>query len=137
MNAKDYLSQAWRVDRMVSAKLGQVTSLHLLAEKASSTLSDMPRNPAPNTHRMEDIIVKIVDQENEINGAIDRLVDLKREIGKVIKDMENPDHQVLLELRYLAFLSWDEVARDMRYSISRVYVIHQDALTVAKIPEPD
>ena len=64
MTAKDYLSQAWRVDRMVSAKLEQVKALHLLAEKATATLSDMPRKPAPNTHRMEDIIVKIVDLDN-------------------------------------------------------------------------
>ena len=137
MTAKDYLSQAWRVDRMVSAKLEQVKSLHLLAEKATATLSDMPRKPAPNSHRMEDIIVKIVDLETEINGDIERLVDLRRDIGKVIKDMANPDHQVLLELRYLAFLSWGEIAREMRYSKSRIFVIHQDALEIVKISMAD
>lgn len=45
--------------------------MHELATKANTTLSDMPECPNRNIHRMEDVLVKIVDLENEINEDID------------------------------------------------------------------
>jgi hypothetical protein len=68
---------------------------------------------------MEDIIVKIVDLENEINQDIDELVDLKREIVTIIKKIENPVYQTLLELRYLGFKSWEQIAVEMGYSLQQ------------------
>ena len=85
MKAKEYLSQAYRLDQRIDAKIEQVMSLRNLAAKATSTLSDAMPSGTRNVHRMEDIIIKIIDFENEINADIDRLVDLKREIMRVIK----------------------------------------------------
>ena len=137
MNAKEYLSQAYRVDRMITSKLQQVQSLRELATRATSTLSDTPAGGSRNNHRMEDIISKMIDLENEINGDIDRLVDLKHGIVAAIKSVPDPDHQVLLELRYLCFRSWGEVAADMRYSKQRVFQIHNDALQKITVPPKD
>jgi len=78
MTAKEYLGQAYRLDQRINSKLEQVMSLRDLATKATSTLSDVAPSGTRNVHRMEDIIVKIVDLENEINRDIDNLVDLKR-----------------------------------------------------------
>ena len=67
MNAKEYLRQGRFLDTQINSKIQQVESLHGLATKATSTLSDMPGSPTRNTHRMEDIIIKILMLENEIN----------------------------------------------------------------------
>ena len=67
MNAKEYLTQAYRIDQRISGKIEQVKELHILATKATSTVSDMPGSPTRNIHRMEYVIVKIVDLEDEIN----------------------------------------------------------------------
>ena len=91
MNAKEYLRQARYLDTQINTKLQQVESLHGLATKATSTLSDMPGSPTRNTHRMEDIIIKILMLENEINEDIDALVDLKNEILGVIKAVEDEE----------------------------------------------
>ena len=88
MTAKQYLKQARYLDERINTKIAQVSSLHNLATKATSTLSDMPGSPTRNTHRMEDIIIKILMLENEINADIDNLVDLKDEILSVIKAVE-------------------------------------------------
>jgi len=134
MTEKEYLSQAWRIDRVINAKLAQVRSLRELATKATATWSDIPPSGSRNFHRMEDIIVKILDLESEINADILSLVDTKREIVYSIKAVENEDYRTLLELRYLAFQSWEEIADDMKYSKSRIYEIHRDALNAIKIP---
>lgn len=121
MKAKEYLSQAYRLDQRIDAKIEQVMSLRNLAAKATSTLSDAMPSGTRNIHRMEDIIIKIIDFENEINADIDRLVDLKREIMRVIKALPNPEYQTLLELRYLCFKPWEQIAVEMGYSIDNVY----------------
>ena len=134
MTAKEYLSQAYRIDQRINAKLEQVMALRELATKATSTLSDMPRSDSPNVCRMEDIILKIVDSENEINAEINRLIDLKREMRVVIGAVDQPEHQTLLELRYLCFKTWEQIAVIMAYSIQHTYRMHDQALRAVAVP---
>ena len=77
---------------------------------------------------MSDTIDKMIDLENEINSDIDRLVDLKREIVSLIKRVENPEYQTLLELRYLCFKSWEQIAVTMNYASRNVFSLHEKAL---------
>ena len=128
MSTKDYLSQAYRIDQRINSKLAQVMSLRDLLGKATGTLSGAPKAATPNPHSMEDTIAKMVDLENEINDDIDALVDLKAEIMRHIKHVENTEYQTILELRYLCFKRWEEIAVDMGYSLRRVYELHDSAL---------
>ena len=61
MTAKEYLSQAFRIDQRINSKLAQVASLNDLATKATSVFNDMPGRPNRNIHKMEDAILKIID----------------------------------------------------------------------------
>ena len=135
MIVKDYLSQAYRIDQRINSKIEQVSCLHDLATKATQTLSDMPGSATRNTHRMEDVIIKIIDLENEIKTEIDRLVDIKREITCLINGVSNPEEQTLLELRYLCFKTWEQIAVDMGYSVENIYRMHRKALKNLEIPE--
>ena len=128
MSTKDYLSQAYRIDQRINSKLAQVMSLRDLLGKATGTLSRAPKAATPNPHSMEDTIAKMVDLENEINEDIDALVDLKAEIMRRIKRVENTEYQTILELRYLCFKRWEEIAVDMGYSLRRLYELHDCAL---------
>ena len=47
MTPKEYLSQARWLDMRINSKLQQIESLHSLATKASSTLSNAPHSGAP------------------------------------------------------------------------------------------
>ena len=128
MSTKEYLSQAYRIDQRINSKLAQVMSLRDLLGKATGTLSGAPKAATPNPHSMEDTIAKMVDLENEINDDIDALVDLKAEIMRRIKRVENTEYQTILELRYLCFKRWEEIAVDMGYSLRRLYELHDCAL---------
>lgn len=128
MTTKEYLSQAYRIDQRINSKLEQIVSLREIATKATSTLSDTPPSGTRNVHSMEGIIVKMVDLENEINKDIDTLVDLKREFVSIIKGVDNPEYQTLLELRYLCFKTWEQIAVEMGYSLQHIFRIHDKAL---------
>ena len=133
MTAKDYLAQTYRIDQRINSKLEQITSLRELDTKATSTISDMPHNPSKNLHSMESIIIKMVDLGNEINSDIDELVDLKRNIVAIIRRLNNPEYQTLLELRYLCFKSWEQIAVNLGYEIRYLYKLHGRALDECEI----
>lgn len=128
MTAKEYLNQAYRLDQRINSKLEQVLSLRELTTKATATLSDMPSGGSRNVYRMQDIIGKIVDLENDINRDIDALVDLKREMVAIIKSVADPECQTLLELRFLCFKTWEQIAVEMNYGIDNIYRLHRKAL---------
>ena len=129
LSAKDYLSQAYRIDQRINSKIEQVQSLRELAGKASATLSDVPPSKGNrNVHRMEDVIAKMVDLESEINADLTRLINLKHEIVTVIKCVESPELQTLLELRYLCFKTWEQIAVDLHFDLRWVHRLHNRAL---------
>lgn len=134
MTAKEYLGQAYRIDQRINSKIEQIASLNLLACKATTVFSDMPGNTTRNIHRMEDVIIKIVDMESELNKDIDRLVDLKKEIACVIHGIANLEYQTLLELRYLCFKTWEQIAVQMGYGIDNIYKLHRSALKEVVVP---
>ena len=135
MTAKQYLKQARYLDERINTKIVQVASLHDLATKATSTLSDMPGSPTRNTHRMEDIIIKILMLENEINTDIDKLVDLKDEILSVINGVDDSDSRLILEKRYINLEAWEDIAIALNTSIPNIYRLHDKALRKVAIPE--
>ena len=135
MSTKDYLSQAYRIDQRINSKLAQVMSLRDLLGKATGTLSGAPKAATPNPHTMEDTIAKMVDLENEINEDIDALVDLKAEIMRRIKCVENTEYQTILELRYLCFKRWEEIAVEMNFSLQHLYRLHEKAVNCVILPE--
>ena len=134
MTARDYLSQAYRLDQRINSKLEQVESLNELATKVSSTLTGMPKNPNRATSNMADTVTKIIALQAEINNDIDRLVDLKRELVAVIKAVSNTERQTLLELRYLCFKTWEQIAVEMNYTVRNVHLLHKEALTAVVVP---
>lgn len=135
MSAKEYLSQAMYIDQRINSKLEQVMTLRESATKVTQVMSDMPRSSSPNLQQMENTIVKIVDLEREINRDIDRLVDLKAKVRTLIAALDNPEQQLILELRYLCFKQWSAIMKEMGISETSVYRIHGEALKNIVVPE--
>jgi hypothetical protein len=91
ISAKDYLSQAYKIDRRIDRKLELMQSLRDLVEKASSTLSDVPLKGSRNVHSMEDIICKLIDLESDLYSDLQLFIDLKREVMTLIKGVGNSE----------------------------------------------
>lgn len=135
MTAKEYLGQAYRLDQRINSKLEQIRSLNELAAKCTSTITGMPKNPSHSTSMMEEAVGKIVDLQAEIDGDIGQLVDLKRDMVSIIKAVQNTECQTLLELRYLCFKTWEQIAVAMGYNLRHVYRLHDEAVESIKVPK--
>ena len=126
--AKEYLDQAYRLDERINSRLLQLAQLKDMATTITSHIKDICVQESHNNHKLEDTIVKIVEQEKEIDNEIDALVELKADVRHVIDKVPNVEQRLLLEERYLCFKSWEEIAADMSYGLRWIYKLHDKAL---------
>lgn len=128
MNAKEYLSQAFIVNKRINSKLQQVSALRSLALKVNSTFEEDKVSTTRKQSPMEDAIVKIIDLENEINSDIDDLIEIKRKIASEISLLTDENYKMVLELRYVALMKWEEISVATDYDLRWVYRIHNKAI---------
>ncbi len=127
-NIKEYLLEVRHLDSTINRKLEELEKLRSLAEKVTTTYSDMPSAPSLSTSKTEDIVVKIIDLSNEINEDIDRLVDMKVDVRQRIECIENPEYRNILSLRYLCQKTFEAIAVDTGYTYQWICVLHGRAL---------
>jgi len=128
LNAKEYLSQVFIINKRINSKLQQVSSLKSLALRVNSTFEKDKVSKTRKQSPMEDAIVKIIDLENEINTDIDELIDMKKNIAGEISLLTDENSKMVLELRYVALMKWEEIAAATGYDLRWVYRIHKRAI---------
>ena len=73
----------------------------------------------------------------ECEDGLNHLTDQKRSIISVFQSLSNPDHGELLIKRYLEGKQWDEIAREMTYTIPGIKSKNKSAIKAldAKLDE--
>lgn len=132
MTAKEYLGQAYWLDQRINSKLNMVVSLRETATKTTSVMHDDVVSHSRNVHSMQDVIVKIIEIERELDDDIDRLIDLKHEIIDVIGQISDPPAQVVLEYRYVCYRQWKDIAAELGMHVRNVYRLHERGLQEAE-----
>jgi len=135
MTSKEYLNQAFRIDRRILAKTEQLESLRAVMVRTSKALTGMPGNPNKDRSQLEETMVKALELERMIKEDTERLMDLKREITLAVREVDDVQCQMLLELRYLCFRTWEEIAAELDCSVRNVHFMHGRALGMVKVPK--
>lgn len=130
MTAKEYLSQAQRLDMRINSQIEQMESLKGLASKCTSALREDSRQVSSKTSRLEDIVIKVITLQEALQADVLTLIELKREIIDKIKQVPDVEQRILLEKRYLCFTSWERITVDLGYSIQHTYRLHGQALKI-------
>ncbi len=134
MKAKEYLSQAWYLDKRVRTKERQLDWLRSHAVYVSPKLSEVPKAPSIRRSPVEDAVVRISELELEISSGIAQLMQLRKDIAEAIRGIDSMECGTLLEMRYLTFLSWDQIAAQLDYSVDYIYHLHRKALALVRVP---
>lgn len=132
MTAKEYLRKAFYLDIKINCKIDQIKRLKDLVLNLGGNVTGIPRSHEPKGFDVT--INKIVDLQNEINQEIDKLVDLKRDITTVIEEVTNEEYRLILELRYLNYKNWEQIALEMGYTSRNIHYMHGEALKEIRIP---
>lgn len=131
MTAKEYLSQAYRLDKRIERKIEDRDRMRSRLVKATAQLTGMPRGGNAD---WTDAAVHVMEYEEQLNREIVELCKLKREIRDTIDAVEEKRYRDLLEMRYITGMSWEKIAVDMHYSYVHVLRLHGEALKVVKVP---
>ena len=116
------------LDHLINSELRLLDSLktNRLQVKGMQIKSDVVQ-VSKQGNRQEDLIIKIIDLEKEITKDIDRLIDEKRKAKTVIDKLDG-SYRLVMSMRYLECMKWEEIAYRLGYSIQAVYKIHGQAL---------
>ena len=129
MKAKDYLRQAFCLDRRIASDINEMKELRELAESVSSPqLEERVQTSRSTSAPFVRSIEKIIDLEAKIADEVDRLVDMKADIRELIDKVDDHDQRMLLRYRYIHFYTWEEISAEMNYGLRWVYIIHGRAL---------
>ena len=83
---------------------------------------------------VENAALKVVVLEEELAADIITFVEITKEIETVIKAVDSIEQRTILEMRYLSFMEWDEIASRMGYSQRYVFYAHSRALRAVHVP---
>ena len=132
MKAKEYLNRAYRIDCRINSKMEQLNRLRALAPKSTRAFGGESVSHSRNVTSMEDIIVRIIAEEKELDEQIAALVAIKTEIQKTIDLVADPDCRVLLEMRYLCMKQWMDIGAKMELGRTQTYNVHMKALAMVE-----
>lgn len=116
------------MDILINRKLEQVAELRSLLERVSKPLNPVKVQTSISVNGYTDTMVKILDLERGIDADIDRYVDEKAEMMKVIDSLEDSRHIDLLYRRYFRSQTWEQIAVDMNYTWRHMHRLHSEAL---------
>lgn len=134
MTAQQRLEDIRKLDELINAKLAERTRLRELA--TATTAKPMDGMPFTNTgtvnQKIQDIVIKMVMLEEEINVLIDKYVDEKQEIVRVIEMLPEREYGVIHRY-YIQGMTWEQVADDIGYCTTQVWRIKKSALEIIDV----
>ena len=71
----------------------------------------------------------------EIKAALEKRIEIRREVRAAIENMENETEKILMLYRYIDGKTWEQIAVNMGYTWRWVMQIHGRALSHFEIPE--
>lgn len=123
---KAYLSQYSSLDRQIDRLLEEKAVWLSRATAVSPLYAVGAKGGGGN--RVQGTVEKILALEEEINRAIDRLVDLRCEIEARVQTVEEDRLQEVLRYRYIDGLTLDDIAARMHYDVRHIARLHNAAL---------
>lgn len=83
---------------------------------------------------MEEAMIKLLTVEEEILRDTDELTRVMRSIQSSINDVPDSSCRLILEMRYLAFMKWEDIASELGWTERNVFYVHGKALRLVKVP---
>jgi hypothetical protein len=138
MNAKEFLRQVQKLDRLIENKLverDQWLSMATSTTAASAPETGVRVQSSGSQQKMADAVSRYIDIERDIDDCIDRLYDEKRKIIKVIEKLDVVQYDILHKM-YVGirknhkthYLSFNDIADIYDKSYSWATTMHGIAL---------
>ena len=125
MTAKEYLGQAYAIDRRVRIELEKVRAMRAVLDYKPPNLQG---SGGSGSGGMPEHLTRVMEYEQRVNKLVGELVSRKLDIERTIDKVTDLRLREILVRRYLSFQKWEQIAVDMTIDIRWLYRLHQRAL---------
>ena len=129
--AKDFLNRGYRSKERIKVKEERIDEWRRRAESITAEIKPVATFSSTPSKKVEDAACAITDLQSEIKAEIYELAAIELEIGRAINQaVTDPTLNALLEMRYLKYLKWEEIAVRLDITFRWTMTLHKKALTI-------
>ncbi|MBQ1434210.1 MAG: hypothetical protein IIZ09_14040 [Ruminococcus sp.] len=123
---KTYLRQAYKLDKRLQREQMKLEKLRTSIEYRSPAFDGMGGHGSGD--RLSEAVASIVERSERVDELAAEYAKKYEEVEKCIREVEDDALEEVLELRYLQYMKWEEIANAMHYTERRVLQLHGLAL---------
>ena len=122
-----YLRSAWYYQKKADFIDEKIRVLRSKAQKMTTSYQDVPTFGGFADHRQQ-VIADMVDLEREYKKTHQQCRNKVQEISFFINQLESFQERIVLQMRYLYFENWQDIALRLNYEQRQVFRIHGQGL---------
>lgn len=128
MTAKEYLQQAYMIDRKIQLDSEKLAAARSALYGRSVRYDRDGSKPLPQSDGTENAVLRVLELEEHLHKEIDRLTEKRQEIEQAVDSVPDEIQREVLTRRYLLYQKWEFVAEEMNYSERHIRRLHGYAL---------
>ena len=125
---KKYLRQAEKLDKRLTRERRNLEKLMSAAEYRSPAFDSA--GGGGNGDKICSAVSRIMEEEQRVRELTELYTAKYVEIEQTIRSIGDDTLEEVLELRYLRFLKWEEIAAQMNYSANSERSLNSDFLSI-------
>lgn len=135
MTIKNFFRSLRYAQISIQKKKEKIAELQILAESTGGIRYDKPHVVTSPSKEggFENKTVKIADLQQKLEEDIDEMTGMLNKGLEYISTLEDPVDRLILTMRYINNMKWEEIAEEMGYSVDHVYYRHRHALKKIKL----
>lgn len=130
MTAKEWLSRGREANSRIKELEREKQRLYETAVRTVGySTPDRVQTSPGNTQERNMVLYSSASQK--IDEETTELLKVIDEIAELIAKVENITYRRLLSMRYIEFMTWEDIAYEMYYNVRHIYKVHEKALIEA------
>ena len=124
MTLDEYLDEKKGILDRIKYKESRIHLYELKANSCTVRYDPMAGyNATRNLHPMEDAVIEIIELQNEVKSLKAELTLLNERFRKSIKQIDDVNCRIVLEMKYIDDKTWDDIRAVMHYSRAHLFRI--------------
>lgn len=125
---KSYLNQVYRLHSRLRREQDKLADIRSAVEYRSPAFDGSGGHGGSD--KVGVAVANIMEREQRVDDLSAAYTEKYKEVERVIGGLKDDTLEEVLELRYLRFLKWDEIAQQMNYTERHITRLHGIALQV-------
>lgn len=127
------LNRGYRAKERIADRRERIESWRQIAKSITANPEHSGGSGGGPSNKVEKCVLGIMELEEEILDEIEEIKSRESENGKIIAAfVQDPNYKRILELRYLSYKRWEEIAVSMGYTFRWTQMLHARALQQLK-----